>query len=209
MAGAQPLGTASLDGQARDVRRWVAHMFLITTLFTAKVAEQGVAWGRLETVLSWVDAKRAIVRAGDHQGCDLEGACRRLGCSGLLANGLAVALRIRRVPGWAPKREVATVVSATVVRLCVALLVAAVVAAPLGACSRRDPAPDVSFLPTAAVKAEDKKAAFESAKESCLERARRKGISSVTRILLFKGKISESDYVECMEAKASPSSNRT
>ncbi|ODR98410.1 hypothetical protein AUC68_08180 [Methyloceanibacter methanicus] len=86
---------------------------------------------------------------------------------------------------------------------------AAVVAAPLGACSRRDPAPDVSFLPTAAVKAEDKKAAFESAKESCLERARRKGISSVTRILLFKGKISESDYVECMEAKASPSSNRT
>lgn len=87
------------------------------------------------------------------------------------------------------------------VRVCVAVLVAAVVAAPLGACSRRGPAPDVSFLPTAAVEAEDKQAAFDSAKEVCLEQARRKGISSVTRILLFKGKISESEYVDCMEAK--------
>lgn len=200
MAGAQPLGTASLDGQARDVRRWVAHMFLITTLFTAKVAEQGVAWGRLETVLSWVDAKRAIVRAGDHQAATLRGL-PPAGLFGTPGERIGSGVAHTACSGWAPKREVATVVSATVVRLCVALLVAAVVAAPLGACSRRDPAPDVSFLPTAAVKAEDKKAAFESAKESCLERARRKGISSVTRILLFKGKISESDYVECMEAK--------
>ena len=86
-------------------------------------------------------------------------------------------------------------------RLCVALLLAAVVAAPLGACSRRGPGPDVSFLPTAAVEAEDKKAAFEAAKVVCLEQARRKGISSVTRILLLKGKVSESEYVDCMEAR--------
>lgn len=86
-------------------------------------------------------------------------------------------------------------------RLCVALLLAAVVAAPLGACSRRGPAPDVSFLPTAAVETEDKKAAFEAAKVVCLEQARRKGISSVTRILLLKGKVSESEYVDCMEAR--------
>ncbi len=82
-----------------------------------------------------------------------------------------------------------------------ALLVAGLLAAPLGACSRRGSAPDVSFLPTAAVEAEDKKAAFESAKAVCLEEARRKGISSVTRILLLKGKTSKSDYIECMEAK--------
>ena len=86
-------------------------------------------------------------------------------------------------------------------RLCVALLVVGLLAAPLGACSRRGPVPDVSFLPTAAVEAEDKKAAFESAKEVCLEEAQRKGISSVTRILLLKGKTSKSDYIECMEAK--------
>ena len=86
-------------------------------------------------------------------------------------------------------------------RLCVALLVAGLLAAPLGACSRRGSAPDVSFLPTAAVETEDKKAAFEAAKAVCLEEARRKGISSITRILLFRGKISESDYVDCMEAK--------
>lgn len=82
-----------------------------------------------------------------------------------------------------------------------ALLMAALLATPLGACSRRGPAPDVSFLPTAAVEEEDKAAAFELAKTACLEQARRKGISSVTRILLLKGKISESDYVECMESK--------
>jgi hypothetical protein len=47
----------------------------------------------------------------------------------------------------------------------------------------------------------DPKAAFESAKIVCLEEARRKGISSVTRLLLLRGKTSKSDYVECMEAK--------
>ena len=86
-------------------------------------------------------------------------------------------------------------------RSCTALLVTAALGAALAACSRKGAAPDVSFLPTAAVEGEDKKAAFDAAKAVCLEQARRKGISSVTRILLFQGKISESDYVDCMEAK--------
>ena len=88
-----------------------------------------------------------------------------------------------------------------VARLTTAFLITAVLGVALGGCSRKGPAPDVSFLPTAAVEAEDKKAAFEAAKAVCLEQAQRKGISSVTRILLLKGKVSESDYVDCMEAK--------
>ena len=111
-------------------------------------------------------------------------------------NVLMVAFFVRRFARRAPKRELSNVA-----RLCVALLLAAVVAAPLGACSRRGTAPDVSYLPTATVEAEDKKAAFEAAKAVCLEQARRKGISSVTRILLLKGKVSESEYVDCMEAR--------
>ncbi|MGD8355170.1 MAG: hypothetical protein PVH83_05845 [Methyloceanibacter sp.] len=86
-------------------------------------------------------------------------------------------------------------------KLSTTLMVAAIMGSALSACSRKGLAPDVSFLPTAAVEAEDKRAAFEAAKAACLEQARRKGISSVTRILLFKGKISESDYVDCMESK--------
>jgi hypothetical protein len=86
-------------------------------------------------------------------------------------------------------------------RLCTALLAAGLMAVPLAACSRGNPAPDVGFLPTRAVDAADPKAAFEGAKVVCLEEARRKGISSVTRLLLFRGKISKSDYVECMEKK--------
>lgn len=86
-------------------------------------------------------------------------------------------------------------------RLCTALLAAGLMAVPLSACSRGNPAPDVGFLPTRAVDAADPKAAFEGAKVVCLEEARRKGISSVTRLLLFRGKISKSDYVECMEKK--------
>ncbi len=58
------------------------------------------------------------------------------------------------------------------------------------------------FLPTRAVaETSDPKAAFEAAKEVCVEEARRKGISSVTRILLLRGKTSKSDYIECMEKK--------
>ena len=82
-----------------------------------------------------------------------------------------------------------------------ALFAAGLLAVPLAACSRGATAPDVGFLPTRAVMADDTKAAFESAKVLCLEEARRKGISSVTRLLLLRGKISESDYIECMESK--------
>ena len=81
------------------------------------------------------------------------------------------------------------------------LMVAAILGSALGACSRKGLAPDVAFEPTAAVEAEDKRAAFEDAKAVCLEQARRKGISSITRILLFKGKIDEADYLDCMESK--------
>ena len=73
----------------------------------------------------------------------------------------------------------------------------------VSACSRGKSAPDVSFLPTRAVAqaTEDSRGAFEAAKTVCLEEARRKGISSITRLLLFRGKTSKSDYVECMELK--------
>lgn len=73
-------------------------------------------------------------------------------------------------------------------------------AGSLGACSRGS-APDVAFTPTRAVESTGADAAFEAAKTVCLEEARRKGISSVTRILLFRGKTSKSDYVDCMERK--------
>ena len=86
-------------------------------------------------------------------------------------------------------------------RLCTALLAAGLLAMPLAACSRSGSAPDVAFIPTRAVDVADPKAAFEGAKVVCLEEARRKGISSVTRLLLLRGKTSESDYVECMESK--------
>lgn len=85
-------------------------------------------------------------------------------------------------------------------RLCVALLAAGFLALPLGACSRGT-APDVAFVPTRALQVENTDLAFESAKKTCLNVARRKGFSSVTRILLFRGKTSESDYVECMESR--------
>jgi hypothetical protein len=83
-----------------------------------------------------------------------------------------------------------------------ALLAAGVVAVALSGCSRPPKAPDVGFLPTRSVsETTDPKAAFESAKTFCLEEARRKGISSVTRLLLLRGKISKSDYIDCMERK--------
>jgi hypothetical protein len=88
-----------------------------------------------------------------------------------------------------------------VTRLCSALLAAGLMAVALAACSRPPSPPDVGFVPTRAVQVPDTKAAFEAAKVVCLEEARRKGISSVTRLLLLRGKISESDYIECMERK--------
>ncbi len=86
-------------------------------------------------------------------------------------------------------------------RVCVALLAAGLLGLPLAACSAAK-APDVGFLPTRAVpETPDPKAAFETAKEGCVEEARRKGISSVTRLLLLRGKTSKSDYIDCMERK--------
>jgi hypothetical protein len=85
-----------------------------------------------------------------------------------------------------------------------ALFAAGLLGSGLVACSRGDSAPDVAFEPTRAVQQDttvDTKTTFEAAKTVCLEEARRKGISSVTRILLFRGRTSESDYVECMERK--------
>ena len=94
-------------------------------------------------------------------------------------------------------------------RVCLALLASGLLAAALSGCSRPPKAPDVGFLPTRAVaESADPKAAFETAKQVCLEEARRKGIASVTRLLLLRGKISKSDYVDCMEGKGfSPADN--
>jgi len=84
----------------------------------------------------------------------------------------------------------------------VALFAAGLLGLGLGACSKAE-APDVAFLPTRAVTeaTENSREAFEAAKTVCVEEARRKGISSVTRLLLLRGKTSKSDYVECMERK--------
>ena len=84
-----------------------------------------------------------------------------------------------------------------------ALFAAGLLGSGLVACSRGKSAPDVAFEPTRAVQGgtENSQATFEAAKTVCLEEARRKGISSVTRILLFRGKTSKSDYIECMEQK--------
>jgi hypothetical protein len=87
-------------------------------------------------------------------------------------------------------------------RVCSLVLAVCLLGAALQACNRPPKPPDVGFLPTRAVpETDDPKVAFEDAKVACLEEARRKGISSVTRLLVFKGKISKSDYVECMEQK--------
>lgn len=85
-------------------------------------------------------------------------------------------------------------------RLCLALIAVGLLGFGLAACSQQSSAPDVTFLPTRAVE-EAEGGAFEAAKTVCLEEARRKGISSVTRILLFRGKTSKSDYIECMDRK--------
>ena len=82
------------------------------------------------------------------------------------------------------------------------LLAACLSGLPLAACSRCDPPPEVDFTATRAVKeTPDPVATRLAAQEACTDEARRKGIASVTRILLFRGKISKADYVECMERK--------
>jgi hypothetical protein len=88
-------------------------------------------------------------------------------------------------------------------RVCVALLVGSLLGLPLSACSRsKVPVPEVDFEATrAAQESADPQAAMEAAREFCQEEARRKGIASVTRLLLLRGKVSKSDYVECMQAR--------
>ena len=84
-------------------------------------------------------------------------------------------------------------------RVGVALLAACWLGLPLTACSRSEP-PQVDFKTTRAVKeTPDPQATLLADQEACTDEARRKGISSVTRILLLRGKISKSDYVSCMK----------
>jgi hypothetical protein len=82
------------------------------------------------------------------------------------------------------------------------VLAACLCGLPLAACSRGDPPPEVDFTATRAVKETlDPEATRLAAQEACTDEARRKGIASVTRILLLRGKISKSDYIACMEKK--------
>jgi hypothetical protein len=86
-------------------------------------------------------------------------------------------------------------------RVCVALLAGCLLGVALTACSRAE-VPDVAFKPTRAVKeTDDPQAALEEARLFCQEEARRKGIANMTAIVLRRGKVSKSDYVDCMEAK--------
>lgn len=84
-----------------------------------------------------------------------------------------------------------------------ALLAGFLLGLPLSACSRsKVPVPEVDFEATRAVKeTDDPQAALEAARTLCQEEARRKGIASVTRLLLLRGKVSKSDYVECMRER--------
>ena len=84
-------------------------------------------------------------------------------------------------------------------RVGVTLLATCLLSLPLAACSRSK-APEVDFATTRAVKeTADPQATLKADQEACTDEARRKGISSVTRILLLRGKISKSDYVSCMK----------
>ena len=86
-------------------------------------------------------------------------------------------------------------------RVGVLLLAACLLGLPLSACSRSE-APDVDFTATKALKeTPDPKATLAADEAACTNEARRKGISSVTRILLLRGKISKTDYVACMKKR--------
>lgn len=81
------------------------------------------------------------------------------------------------------------------------LLATCLLGLPLASCTRSLP-PEVDFTaPTAAEETPDPKAKLMADEEECTDEARRKGISSVTRILLLRGKISKSDYVACMKRR--------
>jgi hypothetical protein len=80
-----------------------------------------------------------------------------------------------------------------------AFLLACLLGLLLPGCSRPK-LPPVNFTVTPAVKgSSDPQATLKADQEACLEEARRKGIASVTRILLLRGKISKSDYITCMK----------
>jgi hypothetical protein len=82
------------------------------------------------------------------------------------------------------------------------VLAACLCSVPLAACSRGDPPPEVDFKATRAVQeTPDPVATRLAAQEACTEEARRKGIASVTRMLLLRGKISKTDYIQCMERR--------
>ena len=84
-------------------------------------------------------------------------------------------------------------------RVGVTLLAACLLGLPLTACSRSKP-PQVDFTATRSVtETPDPQATLLADQEACTDEARRKGISSVTRILLLRGKISKSDYIACMK----------
>lgn len=86
-------------------------------------------------------------------------------------------------------------------RVGVLLLAACLLGLPLSACTRSLP-PEVDFTAAkAAEEAPDLQAKLKKDEEACTDDARRKGISSVTRILLLRGKISKSDYVACMKKR--------
>lgn len=82
------------------------------------------------------------------------------------------------------------------------LAAACLLGLPLASCSRSI-APPVEFAATPVVMsdAEALQAKLKASQEACTDEARRKGISSVTRILLLRGKISKSDYVACMKKR--------
>ena len=71
-------------------------------------------------------------------------------------------------------------------------------ASALLGCSRSEP-PPIDFIPTAKTRdSRDPKAALESAKSTCQEEARQKGMGNITAILFRRSKTSEAAYVECM-----------
>lgn len=83
----------------------------------------------------------------------------------------------------------------------VTLATACLLGLPLAGCSRSKP-PQVEFTATPEMnEAQAAQANLEASQEACTDEARRKGISSITRILLLRGKISKSDYIACMKRR--------